>query len=157
MKLTAFALFLSLLAAPLAALDLLPPVDTCSVIRRLGEDLERLSDYTAPQTCFEISFNLPAQQGRSMYQAGAFHPETGQIALARDIDLTSVFGRSVLLHEMVHAAQYQQDDIPECVGRLESEAYFVQGLYLSDAGEARDAMLVHLMSGLMGTCPGDEY
>ncbi len=157
MKTIKLALAFSMFASSAAALELTAPVNTCSVIHELSADLKRLGGIDANMPCFDIRFSLPPETKAIQYQVGAYFPENDTIALARDVDLSTVFGKSVLLHEMVHMAQHQRDDIPNCVGRLESEAYFIQGIYLSEHGLKKDAMMTHLLGGLMGQCADSGY
>lgn len=157
MKPIALVLFTTALAAPAAALELSAPVNTCAIIQELGADLERIGGIDYRPSCFDIRFSLPAQTQTRTYQVGAYFPDHDTIALARDIDIRTVFGKSVLLHEMVHMAQHRRADMPDCIATLESEAYFVQGLYLSENGAQEDAVMTHLMGGLMGQCGGPDY
>ncbi len=52
------------------------------------------------------------------------------------VDLGSRQGRAVLLHELVHFAQYElgHDRQAQCVNALERDAYFLQADYMHDHG-----------------------
>ncbi|MGR3290396.1 MAG: hypothetical protein ACU0C9_04280, partial [Paracoccaceae bacterium] len=71
----------------------------------------------------------------------AFLTTSNEILISDEIDLTTLLGRSFLVHEIVHAAQFNSGDIaPEsCTGLLESEAYQVQPPYLEKHDLAKEA------------------
>lgn len=61
----------------------------------------------------------------------------GHVYIRDDVDLDSVYGRSILLHEFVHAVQYARlGDAPDCEEKLrrEREAYAVQIKAMTQAG-----------------------
>jgi hypothetical protein len=90
-------------------------------------------------------------------QAGAYLPETDRILIAPDLDTESTLGRSYLLHELVHAAQYRAGEHlrVRCEGELEREAYHLQTVWLRQQGEAREALLLDWAADALGRCPGD--
>lgn len=113
----------------------------------------------APLTsCPEIGFAVPTTGDLARSQAGAYDPETGQINLAPDLDLTSIYGQSYLLHELVHAAQFRSDRAKgfACRAALEAEAYAIQADFLQNGGDMRQAVLMRLLAGQLGTCPTAE-
>lgn len=124
----------------------------CSVARALAPTMKQLTGYTASQTCPRITRSLPPAGATGEAQVGAYFPQTGLIALAADLDLTTPWGQSVLLHEMVHAAQHHAHGIPECRAALEYEAYAAQAAYLRLNGQDRDAALLYMFGGLVSTC-----
>lgn len=66
-----------------------------------------------------------------------YHPDTKTIYVRRGVDLTSVYGKSTLVHELAHFLQYQNghDRKVACVNALEKEAYRLQGAYLRHKGQ----------------------
>ena len=116
------------------------------------------SSYSLPQTCpvierTDVLESAPALRS----QVGAYVPATGQIMLAGDLDTEATLGRSYLLHELVHAAQYRAgaQTLVRCEGELEREAYHLQTLWLRQKGEPREAMLLSWAAEKLGRCPGD--
>jgi hypothetical protein len=74
--------------------------------------------------------------------------------LAPDLDTDSALGRSYLLHELVHAAQFRagrQEEVA-CEAELEAEAYRVQTAWLRRQGEFREAMLLDWTAEALGRC-----
>lgn len=141
-----------LAALPAGAADR-PYIDP---ICALASDLDRLTGYDVAPGCPEITFTLPPDRGAQFTQVGAFDPATGAIALAADLDVTSVFGRSVLLHELVHAAQQRAGKRYRCPAQREAEAYRVQSDYLRAMGELEEANTVMILGVFMSQC-GDPY
>lgn len=111
--------------------------------------------YPIPLICPEISRSSALSAAPALRsQVGAFVPETGQVLLAPDLDTDSILGRSYLLHELVHAAQYRAGRQAEvnCEAELESEAYRVQTAWLRRQGEFREAMLLDWAAEALGRC-----
>lgn len=90
-------------------------------------------------------------------QVGRYTPDTGRITLANSVDLDTIYGQSVLLHEMVHAVQHRDGEIPPCSAHFEHEAYAVQAAYLSRHGLVQEALLTSLLGGLKGQCAAMHY
>jgi hypothetical protein len=64
---------------------------------------------------------------------GAAPERTGEVLLRDDVDLHGLYGRSILLHELVHALQGQQGAAEYGSGlwyRREREAYRIQYRFL---------------------------
>lgn len=59
------------------------------------------------------------------------------IFLNEDLDLDTVYGRSALLHELIHFLQYEtaMNQNVKCRAELERDAYELQNLYLAQYGE----------------------
>lgn len=100
--------------------------------------------------CPVIGRALPAGGLRS--QAGAFDPTTQGIEIAPDLDLTTAWGQSFLLHELVHFAQARGGRLTTCEGVLEAEAYRMQADFLREKGAARDARTITALSAILGGC-----
>lgn len=147
MSLTA-ALFLIILSAAE------PRTDLCPLVTTLNAVIVRDTTHTPPP-CPVIGFARLPESGAMRSQAGAFFPETGAIELAPDLDLTTAFGQSYLLHELVHAAQFASgaQRAARCAAILESEAYSVQSDYLRAAGLGREAVMMRLLADQLGSCP----
>lgn len=154
MTVPAVVLFLITLQGPTSA-----GPDLCGLVADLNGVIATNSGYL-PAPCPRIGFSVLPDGGALRSQAGAFIPETGAIELAPDLDLTTAYGQSYLLHELVHAAQFAHgaDKGVSCAARLEAEAYYMQSDFLRDNGLPREAILVQLMGDHLGRCEGDpEY
>jgi hypothetical protein len=127
--------------------------DHCLLVAELNLVLAESTRYAAI-ACPEIGFAVLDGQPGMLSQAGAYFPETGQIELAPDLDLATVYGQSFLLHEMVHAAQFADgaDRRAPCPAALEAEAYRVQAQFLQEAGLTRDALLTRMLGDQLGQC-----
>ena len=139
----------------LAALACSPALadDLCPLVADLNRVLIDSTGYAAVP-CPEIGFAALDGQPGMRSQAGAYFPETGRIELAPDLDLTAAYGQSFLLHEMVHAAQFEEgaDSRAPCPAALEAEAYRVQADFLHQAGLTRDALLTRMLGNQLGVC-----
>lgn len=125
----------------------------CQLVAELNHTLVESTGYT-PVPCPEIGFSVLKGESGMRSQAGAYFPETGRIELAPDLDLTTAYGQSFLLHEMVHAAQFAEgaDQHARCPAALEAEAYRVQAQFLQAAGLTRDALLTRMLGDQLGSC-----
>ena len=154
--LRAAVVVLALSPVPAAAFELTPPVSVCAVAAELKPFLERATGYTAEPACPDVSFTLPVAQPTGQSRAAEYDFTARAIRLASDIDLTTVYGQSVLLHEMVHAAQHASGLDPDCRAELEYEAYATQAAYLTEHGAVKDARIALIYAGLMSSC-GPRY
>lgn len=146
-----------------AALVVLTPASPALAASCQG--LDDLLGFIADQTGYVVPEDCPpiirsaqlSDDGALRSQVGAFVPATGQILLAPDLDTTSVLGRSYLLHELLHAAQYHAgaEARAPCEAALEREAYRLQSAWLRQQGEGREALLLDWMADALGRCPGD--
>ncbi len=127
--------------------------DLCPLVAKLNTVLETSTSYPSVP-CPKIGFTALDGQSGMRSQAGAYFPETGRIELAPDLDLTTAYGQSFLLHELVHAAQFAEgaDLHARCPAALEAEAYRVQAQFLQDAGLTRDALLTRMLGDQLGIC-----
>jgi hypothetical protein len=126
----------------------------CALAQALDRIIVAQTGYPGLTGCPDIGFGLLPEQSGQRSQAGAYLPETGQIELAPDLDLATASGRSFLLHELVHAAQYR-GGAPQrlaCPAMLEAEAYRLQADYLIANGAAREAMLMRVLADHLGSC-----
>ena len=141
------ALFLITLSAPE------PRTDLCPLVATLNAVIARDTAHTPPP-CPVIGFARLPEGGVLRSQAGAYFPETGAIELAPDLDLTTAFGQSYLLHELVHAAQHASGAqmAARCPASLEAEAYAVQSGFLRAAGLGREAVMMRLLADHLGLC-----
>lgn len=146
-----------LVAALLASALLLAPAARaeghCALVARLNRVLTDSTAY-APVPCPEIGFSALEGAAGLRSQAGAYFPASGRIELAPDLDLTSAYGQSFLLHELVHAAQFAAgaNRTAPCPAALEAEAYRVQADFLYRAGLTRDALLTRFLGDQLGSC-----
>ncbi|MGH1539961.1 MAG: DUF6647 family protein [Arenicella sp.] len=67
---------------------------------------------------------------------GLYNHENDTIYLAHSIDEKSEYGKSVLLHELTHYLQYQNNlyEKSRCIEELEPLAYKTQNKYLEEHG-----------------------
>ncbi|MDP3194517.1 DUF6647 family protein [Tabrizicola sp.] len=147
-RLCAALLFVPVLHCPPAS-----AADLCPLVAELNLVLADSTGYRAI-ACPRIGFSILDGQPGMRSQAGAYFPETGRIELAPDLDLTTAYGQSFLLHEMVHAAQFAHgaDKGARCPAALEAEAYRVQAQFLQEAGLMRDALLTRMLGDQLGQC-----
>ena len=153
MTLPVAILFLITLSAPPAA-----DPDLCPLIADLNAVILQTTPYTPPP-CPRIGFSTLPEGGTMRSQGGAYFPATGNIELAPDLDLTTPYGQSYLLHELVHAAQHASGahHRAPCPAALEAEAYSLQSDFLRAQGLPREAVLVRLLADHLGQCGVPEY
>lgn len=72
--------------------------------------------------------------------AAIYHPGHNTIYLRENIDLSTDYGKSALVHELIHFIQYQngQHHSVPCIAALEREAYKIQRIYMEQHGVAPD-------------------
>lgn len=152
------------LAVPIVVLVLglchAPPVlaGSCADVADLLDFIAAESGYPMPLDCPEIDRSDILESAPALRsQVGAYIPGSGRIMLAVDIDTESTLGRSYLLHELVHAAQYRAgaETRVRCEAELEREAYHLQTTWLRQKGEFREAMLLDWAAEVLGRCTGD--
>ena len=130
----------------------------CNDVADLLTFIAAESDYPLPDDCPAIVRSETLESAPALRsQVGAYVPATGRILLASDLDTDSLLGRSYLLHELVHAAQYRAgvERQVRCEAELESEAYQLQTTWLRKQGEFREAMLLDWAAQSLGRCAGD--
>jgi hypothetical protein len=152
MKRSAAALALSLSLAPPAL------AGSCEGMGDLLAFIASEAGYPVPMDCPAVDRSNLLDAGPALRsQVGAFVPATGQILLASDLDTDTTLGRSYLLHELVHAAQFRAgaETRVRCEGELEREAYHLQTSWLRQKGEFREAMLLDWAANALGRCAGD--
>ena len=90
--------------------------------------------------------------------AAVYIPASGQILLAEDLDLGTLFARSHLVHELVHAQQFaaRAQERASCPGLLEADAYDLQALYLRMRGLREEALLLQVLGMFQSAC-GHAY
>ncbi len=127
--------------------------ELCKLVADLNAVIAQNTRYTPP-LCPHIGFVALPAAGTLRSQAGAYHPETGAIELAPDLDLADAFGQSYLLHELVHAAQYANGAhlAARCPAALEAEAYALQADFLRARNLGREAVLMRLLATQLGSC-----
>lgn len=141
---------LMLSAAPAAATPL------CDMVADLNRFIATVSDYPARAPCPVVTRGRldRADPALRVDQAGAFYPETGEIEIAADIDLTDPMGQSYLVHELVHHAQFMAGvhRRVRCLANLEYEAYAVQAAFLRSHGLGIEAVMVSFLGDMHGSC-----
>jgi hypothetical protein len=126
----------------------------CALALDLADFVAAGTGMAALRTCPAIGIGLPDGGAVARSQAGAFDPATGRIDLAPDLDLTTAFGQSYLVHELVHEAQYRtgRAALAPCPAALEAEAYAVQASFLRARGESDAAGTVTALGAMLGQC-----
>jgi hypothetical protein len=127
----------------------------CAMAAELGDWLVRHSNLPILAACPTIQIGTLPEGDALRAQAGAYDPVTGIITLAADLDLTTPYGQSYLLHELAHTAQHQAGQPLDCHGRLEAQAYALQADFLAENKLDRDAAILRVMGQQLGQCPGD--
>lgn len=137
---------------------------TAPVLAAPCDGMHDLLAFIAARTSYAVPTTCPAMDRLDVLQtdaalrsqAGAYFPVTGRIALAADLDLTTAYGRSYLLHELVHAAQHQAgvQHRVRCEAELEREAYALQAAYLRAHGEGREALILSWLAEGLTRCAG---
>lgn len=147
------ALFLTVLPMPAMASDF------CALAKDMEARIAERLGYAPSEGCPAIGFALPAGEEVQRSQAGAYHPASGRIDLSPDLDMTTAYGQSFLLHELVHAAQYRagRDRLVPCPAALEAEAYGEQADFLMEAGKSREAVLTRALGAQLGVCEALPY
>jgi len=81
-------------------------------------------------------------------------PTKNIILLSEEIDVESAIGRSFIVHELVHALQFQAGVVGQkpCLGALEAEAYHAQSAYLDREGLTQLAMAYRSYELTMASC-----
>lgn len=82
--------------------------------------------------------NVPqGTDASSLTVDGLYNFRDGKIYLRDELDLATVDGRAVLVHELVHYLQYYHglDKKAPCMRKLEPEAYAAQAAYLKEHGQ----------------------
>ncbi len=84
--------------------------------------------------------------------AGLYNFHDGNIYLLEDEDLTTIEGRAVLIHELVHYLQYYHgiDKQVECMRELESAAYAAQAKFLAQHDQEAPFNDMHVL--LVSAC-----
>lgn len=133
--------------------------DICALSDELNAFIAARSDLTPAAGCPQVApADFTGTEIAHRSQAAAYYPASGRIALADDLDLGTVLGRSYLLHELVHAAQYASGtaQAAACPQALEWDAYRLQAEYLRDAGLGREAVMMRVTAGVVAQCGGTE-
>ncbi len=127
--------------------------DLCPLVATLNTWVTRITDHQPPP-CPLIGFTDLAGSTGVRSQAGAYDPQTGSIELAPDLNLSTAYGQSYLLHELVHAAQFASgaDQTALCPAALEAEAYSVQAAFLRQNGLGEEALSITILSMHLGAC-----
>ena len=101
-----------------------------------------------------IAAIAPNASAHGMDPRAAYVAASGEILLAPDIALSTPLGRSYVVHELVHAHQFESAAHlrAPCPGWLEADAYRVQASYLRKHGFAKDAFAFELLGLLQSAC-----
>lgn len=142
-----------------AALALASPAGAapCDGMADLLSFIADRTDYPVPADCPVILRSHLLDHAKGLRsQVGAYQPASGNILLGLDLDTESPAGRSYLLHELVHAAQYRAgvETRVRCEAELEAEAYAVQAAYLRAMNEGREALVLSWLAEGLTRCPG---
>lgn len=102
---------------------------------------------------------LVSTGGQNDVLAAVFVPATGEILLVDDLDLDGPLGRSYVVHELVHAQQFELrlNEHVRCPGALESGAYSIQALYLHRYDLKDDAFLLQVLGMFQSACGYSDF
>jgi hypothetical protein len=134
--------------------------------KQLAELIAFVSEQTGRpplQKCPRVSVTSAAALVAAVAPEASAHgaiPHTAYVVASReilhdfDVDLATLLGRSYLVHELVHAHQFEDGTNlrASCTGWIEGEAYRVQASYLRTHGLNRDAFAVELLGLLQSAC-----
>ena len=161
-----FALFISIL--PLHAAAFGKPADaSCAALKELIAFVSAETDYAELAVCPRIvsvdsrlllsslRFSDPENQNEAL---AVYLPTENTIRVSTEVDLNSPMGRSFLVHELVHALQFQSGAASStpCLGALEEEAYRLQADFLERAGLPQASLTYRLHALVMASC-GQAY
>ena len=168
-------LFVMALTVPLMAVGQNLTSDAVSAAATGCTDMDQLIDFVAEETnrpplqfCPNVKMSSVPEL-RSKFTKASLHgadalaaylPSSDEILISNEIDLASLLGPSFLVHEIVHAAQFDSRDTAaeSCIGLLESEAYRVQASYLKKHDLAEEAIIFVWMSVMHnGACTYFDY
>lgn len=131
----------------------------CKLIEELNAFVASVTGWEVGTDCPELRRSYFAEPSEESHvsQVGGFDVSNGFITLSSELDLDDIFGQSVLLHELVHAAQKRAglENEVVCRNALERDAYTVQSIFLRRHGLKDQAVTALLMSLFMGMC--DEH
>lgn len=168
-------LFVMALTVPLMAVSQNLTNDAVSAAETGCTDMDQLIDFVAEETnrpplqfcpnvkissVRELRSNFKKASPHGADALAAYLPLSGEILISDEIDLATLLGRSFLLHEIVHAAQFNSRDTAaeSCIGLLESEAYRAQASFLKKHDLAEEAIYFVWMSLMhKGACRYFDY
>jgi hypothetical protein len=127
--------------------------DLCPLVATLNTWVTRITDHQPPP-CPQIGFTDLAGSTGVRSQAWSYDPASGRIELAPDLNLSTTYGQSYLLHELIHAAQFASgaDQTALCPAALEAEAYGVQAAFLRQNDMGEEALSITILSIHLGAC-----
>lgn len=165
-----FVLFIAVLAPPLTITQLEPAIGDsyggatdCAPVADLVAFVAEETGYAPLRNCPSVSVTngavlRAALAGKASADGeepvAVYLPARAEILLSPDVVLTTPLGRSYLVHELVHAHQFESAARARapCVGWLEGEAYRVQASYLRKHAFAEDAFAFELLGLLQSAC-----
>ena len=141
------------------------PVDdnSCGEARDLLDFILSETEYTGLAFCpsfrvadddallSSVHFSNARHQNQPM---AVYLPRKNKILISEEVDWESPVGQSFIVHELVHALQFQAGAVGQipCLGALEAEAYGVQSAYLELEGETDLAWMFRYYELTMGSC-----
>jgi hypothetical protein len=110
--------------------------------------------WASPETVNRLILPPVPNESHAGAVAAAYLPAKGEIVLASDLDPGTPLARSYLVHELVHAQQFEAraHEQASCPGALEGAAYEVQARYLRAKGLEDDAFLFQVLGMLQRAC-----
>lgn len=142
-------------ANPAAAKD----SQICQLVAELNRRVELETELEAAPSesiCASINWRSAAVSGASpgILEVADYDLDSGAISLWIGLELEDVYAQSVLLHELVHAAQNHSGIglTAPCNNSLERSAYAVQSSFLDENGLEKEAYLARFMSVFLSKC-----
>ena len=134
----------------------------CASVAELVDFVARETGKSPLHICPRVSVTTDAvlrsaitnATGHGEEPLAVFLPASTEILLSPEIDLATLLGRSYMVHEIVHASQFDNAATAStaCLGKLESEAYWVQSSYLRKNGKVEAALAFELVSMMKSAC-----
>ena len=99
-----------------------------------------------------------AENGRAAMSgheiAALYRPHENAILLPESFDPADPSDRALLVHEAVHAVQYQSGRAAQvrCPGQLEDQAYAIQARWLRQQGRPAEAGRVRVLGAFLSVC-----
>ena len=118
-----------------------PPLRNCPRVR--------MTNGAALKAILGLKASAQGEEPLATYLAAS-----AEILLSPDVVLSTPIGRSYLVHELVHAHQFDSGAPARapCLGWLEGEAYRVQASYLKIHDLNQDAFAFELLGLLQSAC-----
>ena len=156
-------LFFTLVSVAFAAAGAKADHRSCAAAGTFLDFIIQVTDYLSLSDCpqiqlasrEEVSMIVGAlESGTRGSPVAAYLHSSNVILLSSEIDLANPMDQSFVVHELVHALQFQTGAAGSepCVGALEADAYRVQAAYLEAEGLSDQAKAFWSYGLAIGSC-----